>query len=287
MASGKTLRMLLPFPKPTDNATVTADDQAFAEAVDNINSGHQDFLQAGVISSTDWSFTANIEAANGNLGSEGEVPASLAWLPDPVVSGALMRSSTAKAAIAKKALSSGSLPAVGKFACVAFELTPSTWGAAATVTTKAGVEAATQAGAEEKAPATTAGKIQVRQVVVEAKAGPTYAIVGAQKDVRPFVGPRVSRGFLSWGQIGESGATNAGSGDFTSSRLSTGKYLIKWNVPKANANYAITFGMVQNGLGTGAGISWTGQSESGFEVWIERSAPFTNAPFNFVVVATS
>lgn len=182
---------------PTKNET-------FAKQADELNEGQQDYLQAGV-TPTSWAFSANIVAGTGELGSTAEVAESIAWLPDPVKSaeGALMRSKTAKASIAKKVLTTGSLPAEGKFSCVAFELTPTSWNKEATVTTKAGTEQATAAAAEENPPATSSGKLQIRQVIVKRAAGPTYTIE-AQKDVRPWAGTAM--------QIGPSSAYTASAG---------------------------------------------------------------------------
>lgn len=186
--------------------------QALGEDLDNINQGHQDFMQAGVAGSTSWSFTAAINSGTGALASTGEVAESIAWLPDPVLSGALMRTVTAKAAIASKALATGALPASGKYAVIAFELAPTTWGKEATVTTKAGAEYASAAEAEEHPPATTAGHTQVRLVVVKNTAG-VYSIEGAQKDVRPWA-TGVANGQVYGAQTSRQRSTKAGENEY-------------------------------------------------------------------------
>jgi hypothetical protein len=149
--------------------------------IDNINRGDHDFLQAGCVVSTDWSLTGNINSSTGALGSTGNTGGT-AWLPDPVISGALMRSVTTPATLS--GIAPSLLPASTKFVSVAYELTPSTWGAKATVTAHSGVEKATEAEAIAAPPGTTAGKLQVRRVIVKNTAG-VYSIV-AQWDVRPW-----------------------------------------------------------------------------------------------------
>ncbi len=206
MASGRTSRKELIFPKPTDNDTLCADQQAAAEKLDTLNEGQQDFLQAGVVKSTDWSFTATINSGTGAIGSSSEVAESVAWLPDPVVSGALMRSVTAKAALS--GIAPSLLPASGKYVSCAFELTPSTWGAKATVTAHSGVEKNTEAEAIAAPPATTAGKIQVRRVIIKNTAG-VYSIV-AQEDVRLWAtGGNVATETQAQGKVGAEAVTDA------------------------------------------------------------------------------
>lgn len=48
-------------------------------------------------------------------------------------------------------------------------------------------------------------------------------------------GPNIA----SWGLIGSTGAIEAGSGDYTVSNPSEGKYIVTWKTAKASANYAV------------------------------------------------
>jgi microcystin-dependent protein len=179
MASGSTSRKKIPFPKPTDADKICSDWESTAKTLDEVNEGQADWLQAGVVAATDWSLTGNINSGTGALGSTGNT-GNTAWLPDPVVSGALMRSVTTPATLS--GIAPSLLPSTTKYVSCAYELTPSTWGAKATVTAHSGEEKATQAEAEAAPPATTAGKIQVRRVVIKNTTG-VYSIV-AQEDVR-------------------------------------------------------------------------------------------------------
>jgi hypothetical protein len=152
------------------------------EAIDELNDLRTTWMQAGVVESSDWSMVANINSGTGALGSTGNTGGK-AHLPDPVATGDLMPSVTTPATLSGLA---PTLPSSTKYVGVAYELTPSTWGAAAVVSVHTGAEQATQLAAEEHMPATTAGKIQVRRVVVKNTAG-VYSIV-AQFDVRVYAG---------------------------------------------------------------------------------------------------
>ncbi len=155
--------------------------------IDSTDLGYEDFLQAGVVKNSDWSFAATCTAA-GMLGSEAMV-GGVAWLPDPIISGGLMRSVTAAAKLEN--LEPSSKPAEGKFRCIAFELTPATWNAAATVSLNPGSEQSTALAAEEHPPSTAAGKIQVRRVIMK-RVGSSYSIEPTQFDVRPLALGRCS-----------------------------------------------------------------------------------------------
>lgn len=152
--------------------------------LDNINQAHQDFLQAGAVGSTDWSFTANINSGTGVIGSEAATGGT-AWLPDPVLSGALMRTVTSSAVL--HLTPGGFLPGTGKYAACLIELSPKAeqgWDAAATVTATMGTEKASQAEAEAAVPAASSGRIGVRAVIVHNNGG-KYE-VAAQRDRRPW-----------------------------------------------------------------------------------------------------
>ena len=171
----------LPFPTSKDFVDeAPAEFEALAKAIDEENRGEIDFLQAGVAQATDWSFTAGMEnSGTCALDSTAEVAASVCWLPLTAIG--LVRSVTPKASI--KALKPASLPGAGKYMTVGIELTPTTSDAAATVSVVSGTEQATQVAAQEHVPATTAGKLRIRNVVILNTAG-VYSIV-AQADVRP------------------------------------------------------------------------------------------------------
>ena len=258
--------------------------------IDELNEGQQDYLQAGVVGATSWSFTTGIVESTGELESTGEVAESVAWLPDPVVSGALMRSVTLKTAIAK--IKPGTLPGVGKFMCIAFELTPGVWGGTATVSLHSGTEQATAKAAEENPPATTAGKIQVRQVIVEAVAGPKYKIKGAQKDVRrpalpirPTVSAIGAPFFLSFGTV-LSSESAYGSEDFTVREAVTGQWEVKWKTAKPNGLYTVVPGIFDSAGEGEARIEVVGTSAGSFEVrTYKKPKELATAQWSFIVLA--
>jgi hypothetical protein len=186
--------------------------QALGADIDNINHGHQDFLQAGVVGEADWTFTANIVSGTGELGSTGTTGGKV-WVPDPVLSGALMRTVTPLAKLEK--IKPGSLPSNGKYMSVAFELAPAAengWDNAVTVTAHSGTEKSTEAEAIAAPPATTAGKVQVRRVIIKNTAG-VYSIVAAQEDIRsravggvgPWEFPSVTAKVTNIGSVFEMG----------------------------------------------------------------------------------
>jgi hypothetical protein len=177
--SGTSSRLAIPYVQGTDavNGYPTV-SQALANRLD-LNPGGTDFLQAGMLFAADWSFVATINGSTCALGSETSTGGG-AWLPDPVVSGGLVRSQTALASIS--GLIPATKPASGKFMTVGFELTESE--GKAVVSVVSGAEKSTQAEAEASSPATTAGKLRVRDVVVKNTAG-TYSIV-MQRDRRPW-----------------------------------------------------------------------------------------------------
>jgi len=157
--------------------------RALAEGMDGMNEGHQDFLQAGVVRSTDWAFAATINSGTGALGSEG-VTGGVAWLPDPVVSGALMRTVATPARLEN--LTTGGLPTSGKYTAISYALEATKWGAAPNKGVVPGVQKNTQAEAEAAFPALGPGVISIRDIVVKNTAG-VYSIVFG-RDRRPWAG---------------------------------------------------------------------------------------------------
>lgn len=155
--------------------------EAIANALDGENRGEIDFLQPGVVKSTDWNFTAGMESGSEcKLDSESEVAESVAWLPLTAIG--LVRSVTPKQKL--KGLKPPSLPGAGKYMSVGIELSPSTSDGAATASIVSGVEKGTQAQAEAAPAGEVAGKLRIRNVIILNTAG-TYSIV-AQSDARPW-----------------------------------------------------------------------------------------------------
>jgi hypothetical protein len=151
----------------------------FADAGEDIdklvNNGAQDYLQAGVVGETSWSFTASINSGTGEVGSTGEIAESIAWLPDPVVSGALIRTVTPKGALPKL---KPSLPPSGKYVSCTIELAPKAergGNAAATVTITTGTAKATLEEAE--AEPLTPGLFPIRRIYIHNNSG-TYELAG-------------------------------------------------------------------------------------------------------------
>jgi hypothetical protein len=196
----------LPFPTGKDLIQEgPAEMQAIANAVDTENRGEIDYLQAGVVRSTDWSFTAGMESSSEcKLDSTGTT-GGVAWLPLAAIG--LVRSVTTAAKL--KALKPSSLPGSGKYMTVGFELTPSTSGASATVSIVPGTEQASQKAAEEHSPTITAGNARVRDVVILNTAG-TYSIL-SQTDRR------------AWATGGEVAAETSAQGKIAAGAVTTAK----------------------------------------------------------------
>ncbi len=167
----------------------------------------KDNLQPGVVAAADWGFTASITGGTGAIASVANTGGN-AWLEDPATAGQLVRSVTALAKL--EGLAPPSLPISTKFMALSVELTPgATWGAAATASIKSGVEKATQAEAEAAIPATSAGKIKVKNIIIKNTTG-TYSIVN-QFDARELANrePRAYYGDGSDGTITLDGANEA------------------------------------------------------------------------------
>lgn len=256
MASGKTLRKLIPFPKTTDADKLCADQQSMMEALDNINEGHQDFLQAGVVEASDWNFTAAINSFTGVLASEASTGGK-AWLPDPVISGALMRSVTTSAALS--GLTPSTLPTTGKYMTIGFELAASTWGEKATVSVKSGIEKGTEAEAEAASPAISSGKIRVRDVIVKNTSG-VYSIV-KQIDRRLWAtGGEAKTETVAEGKIGKEAITGPKLGKETMRLLAGAEYTARTEYARSVGYTPSTtrpaFVMLETEEGTG-GAGWS------------------------------
>lgn len=179
------------FPYPTKNDFVEetpSEVEELAKHLDEENTGDIDFLQTGVVSSSDWEGSWEINAATGAVKRKANMGGT-AWLPLAAIG--LCRSVTAAA----RPEATGSKPATGKYAVVGVELTPSTWGGPATLSaTTTGAEQTTQKAAEEHVPAVTAGSIRIYDLVVLNTAG-VYSIV-TQWDRRTAVVQSFSSGDL-------------------------------------------------------------------------------------------
>lgn len=192
-------------PSPTGKDFVPegpAEIEALAKALDEENAGDIDFLQAGIVKSTDWSFIATMEnSAACALASTGTT-GGIAWLPNATIG--LVRSSTPSATL--KALVPASKPAAGKYMSVGFQLAPGKWGEAAIVSVVSGVEKSTQAEAEAAPAGEVAGRLRIRDVVILNTAG-VYSIVH-QADRRPWAtGGEAANESAAEGEIGAESVT--------------------------------------------------------------------------------
>jgi len=158
--------------------------------------GNKDFMQPGVVEGSDWKFAGAINAGTGELSSAAGTGGK-AWMEDPSHAGQLIRSVTASAVF--KAAPSA-LPVSGDFINVQIELAPSaTWNGEATVSAHSGVQQTTQALAESNPPATTAGRIAVKRIIIKNTAG-VYSIVN-EFDVRALADGE-QRGYYGDGSTG-------------------------------------------------------------------------------------
>lgn len=167
-------RFKIPWPVETEKAKeIWKYLKNLATVVDEINQGHADFIQSGVVSESDWKITAEIVGGTGEIKSSTNVGGT-AWSPDPTLgTTVLMRSSTP---VKKIELLPSSLPSSGQYMVIGIELTAETWNAEAKITLVSGVAGATEAEAFEKVPAVTSGKIRLRDVMIKNTTG-TYSIV--------------------------------------------------------------------------------------------------------------
>lgn len=88
----------------------------------------------------------------------------------------------------------------------------------------------------------------------------------------------------SWGVVSAAGAILAGSGDYTISKGSTGRYVIHWTVAKA-APYALVVMAREEGI-TCSQITAVELTEATVIIETLAAAP-ANSPWSFIVVAAS
>lgn len=185
MADHTTNKRAMPYPDNTTGRINVGgtDIKELAEKVDVENSGEVDFLQPGVVVSTDFEFTATMESeAEGKIQSVANTGGT-AWINDATIG--LMRTVTPVGSGVIRALKPGTLPASGKYMNIGIELTPTTWGGAVTVSTVSGTAKATQAEAEAAPPGISANKVRVRDVVLFNNGGSKYELK-AQRDRRAW-----------------------------------------------------------------------------------------------------
>jgi microcystin-dependent protein len=169
----------IPFPTTEDFVDEgPANYEAIATTVGALNDGQADFLQPGVVSATDWSFTAVMETPSTcALGSTGATGGA-AWFTNP--STGLLRSVTTAATL--KVLKPPFIPGASSYMTVGIEIAPNKWGEGASVSVVSGPERPSQAQAEGTSPSVTAGHVRVRDVTVKNNAG-TYELL-SQRDRR-------------------------------------------------------------------------------------------------------
>lgn len=186
-------RLRLPWPVETEKAKeIWKYIKNLANAVDETNLGHADLMQPGVIQSSDYSASAEINGSTGEIKSSSNTGGT-AWLPDPVLgTTVLMRSS--RPSSSKLEATPPSLPAAGKYMVVGIELTATSWNEAPTVSIVSGTEKATEKEALEHVPAVSSGKLRIRDVLIKNTSG-TYSIV-SQWDRRPTAEAAFKPGFV-------------------------------------------------------------------------------------------
>lgn len=168
--------------KAKETAASAAVNENFAtliEAIENVSaaSAAADVYQAGVLVLTDWkpaTFTINEGTGVLELTTFG----GSAWLPGP--SGALVRTFTTNATFS--GVKPPVLPAENGWRPMGVELTAS--GNSAVVSLVSGAEKASEAEAIASPPATTAGKMRVRDFQIGKEAG--KFLLRAQRDRRPW-----------------------------------------------------------------------------------------------------
>ena len=199
------------FPSPPETATVKStweSIKALTKGRDEVNVGEKDYLQAGVVEASDWSFTSEVTGA-GAVQSAAPTGGK-AWVPDPVLgTSVLMRSNVALGSGVVHGLTPSPLPGSGKYLTVGLELTGSTWNGAPVVSLVSGAEKATEAEAIAVPPAVTSGKIRIKNITIKNTAG-TYSQVH-EAEAR------------QWATGGEAAAGSVAEGKIASEAVVTGK----------------------------------------------------------------
>lgn len=160
------------------DAIAPADIGAATETeVEALRAMTADALQAGVIASTDWSFTATINGGTGVLSTG--ATGGAAWIKSGA---ALLRTVTPSAALS--GLVPPALPVSGKYMSIGVQIKPGAFGGPATVSVVSGIEKATETQAFNAPAAPVAGAVRLRDLIVKNTAG-VYSIV-AERDRRPW-----------------------------------------------------------------------------------------------------
>jgi hypothetical protein len=90
----------------------------------------------------------------------------------------------------------------------------------------------------------------------------------------------------SWGYVAESGDVEAGSGDYTVSRIATGEYEILWNKEKESGKYGVT-ATTATTVTTFAVAPANSRAQRNFAIrtYTAESPKLVNAAFSFTVMA--
>ena len=126
-----------------------------------------------------------------------------------------------------------------------------------------------------------------QHVVVEAEGTNWRIIAGEPKEGRAVRTTAAGEpAIASWGFISQTGSIEAGSGDYTVSKPSTGHYKITWKTAKGSSNYAV--------VATAAGITLllpvvtTLNTLECVITWAEANGTFASPlDFSFMVMAAS
>jgi len=95
-------------------------------------------------------------------------------------------------------------------------------------------------------------------------------------------------GNMSWGIInGSTGATSAGSGDFTSAKTGTGRYEITWTKAKGSATYAVVVAANSSTSVFPPALVESTTWKFVVQTWGEAAKETANQAFSFIVMAAS
>lgn len=150
-------------------------------AVPASSSVARDLLQAGIVSSAAWGIVLTQVGESGALRTTGPSVAGVAWLPDTTGAGlGLVRTVTEPVSLPNTV--PPALPVAGKFMCVGVEI--GLVGASVQISLVSGAEAASRVLAEAARPAISAGKVRIRDAIIQNVAG--VFSIAVQQDRRPW-----------------------------------------------------------------------------------------------------